>query len=170
MKEHPGALYHGSERRIEGALQPILQATTADHIHSRATVFATERIDLAALFMSPATHLSSIGFENDIAYICIWGSRKDFEDRGGYLYELPAESFEKVGKEYEYQSFQSVLPITATFFDSAIDGMMNCGVQVYFINDETIFDKIVINKEHRAPILRGLISENQRNSINIKAF
>jgi hypothetical protein len=163
-------LYHGSERRIKGPLQPILQTTTADHIHSRAAVFATERIDLAAVFMSPAKHLSSIGFEENIAYICIWGPRKDFEDHGGYLYELPIELFEKVGKGYEYQSFRAVLPTATIFFDSVVDGMIKCDVQVYFIDDESIFDQIVTNKEHRAPILRGLISENQKSGMNIKAF
>jgi hypothetical protein len=170
MKQIPDTLYHGSDRRIEGALKPVLQNTTADHVHSQAAVFATERVDLAAVFMSPTYHLSSIGFENDIAYICIWGSREAFKDSGGYLYTLPAASFKKVGKEYEYQSFDAVLPITTTFFDSVVDGMMQCAVQVYFIDDETIFDKIVTNKEHRAPILRDLVSENQKEAVNVKAF
>lgn len=176
MEKRPERLYHGSNHLIEGPLHPILRKSTGEHIHSKAAVFATERIDLAALFMFPSEHIASIGFEEDIAYICIWGLRTEFDkDNGGYIYELPADSFQKIGKDYEYQSFEPVQPITTKFFPSLIQGMMECGVQVYFINDDPTFDRIIANKEHRAPILRNLISENQKvgrcsNKIKRAAF
>jgi hypothetical protein len=171
MNQRPEKLYHGSNHRIEGPLRPILRNDTSDHVHSRAAVFATERIDLAALFMFPFEHIASIGFEEDIAYICIWGLREAFDkDRGGYVYELPIDSFQKIGKAYEYQSFEPVQPIAVQFFKSVIQGMMACGVQVYFVNDNPAFDSIVADKEHRAPILCNLVSENQRNNLNVKGF
>lgn len=169
MEEQPKKLYHGSNHRIDGQLRPILRKSTGDHIHSKAAVFATERIDLAALFMFPFERIASIGFEEGIAYICIWGLREEFDkDHGGYIYELPVGSFKKIGKDYEYQSFESVVPKETLFFDSMLKGMMECGVQVYFINEDSIFDKIVSDKERRATILRELISENQKDGINIK--
>lgn len=171
MAKTPERLYHGSNHRIEVPLRPILRKSTNDHIHAKAAVFATERVDLAALFIFPFEHIASIGFEQDIAYICIWGLREEFDkDHGGYIYELPVDSFQKIGKDYEYQSFEPVEPMAVKLFDSVIGGMMECGVQVYFINDDPTFDKIVADKEHRAPILRNLVSENQKEDLNIKQF
>lgn len=171
MNQQPEKLYHGSSHRIEGPLRPILRNDTSDHMHSRAAVFATERIDLAALFMFPFEHIASIGFEEDIAYISIWGSRQEFDDdHGGYLYELSVDSFQKIGKDYEYQSFEPVQSIGVQFFESVIHGMMACGVQIYFINDDSTFNKIVADKEHRASILCNLISENQKSDFNAKRF
>jgi hypothetical protein len=163
MINKPAKLYHGSTHIISGPLYPLLRNNTPDSAHSKAAVFATERIDIAALFMFPIEHISSIGFEEKTAYICIWGLRQEFkEDATGYIYELPADSFQKIGKGYEYQSFEVVRPKSVKVFNSVIEGMITCGVEVYFINDETIFDNIVTNKEYRTPILRTLISENQK--------
>ncbi len=157
-------LYHGSAKKIEGPLVPVLRHGSEDHVHERGAVFATDRRDIASLFMIPSDTLSSIGFENDIAYICIWGTSEDFatRDPGGYVYVLPSEGFEKIGKSYEWQCLTSVLPIEVCQYDSVIDGMIECGGKVYFINDNAVFDNIVANKYHRTPILQNLRSENER--------
>ncbi len=63
----PRILYHGSAKKIDGPLAPVLRHGSEDHVHSRAAVFATERLDVAALFMIPPDALSSIGFEQGIA-------------------------------------------------------------------------------------------------------
>ena len=172
--EKPKKLYHGSSRRIDGPLQPILIKDLPDHIHSQPAVFGTARQDIAALFMfMPYSHaIFSIGFEQDIAYICIWGMGEDFLGSGheGYLYVLPSNTFEKVGKEYEWQSFEEVMPIEVQHFDSVISGMMKCGAQVYFIHDDQIMDQIVADKHNRAPILKKLVSENQKRNVNMKRF
>lgn len=151
-------LYHGSDHKIEGPLIPVVEKKTPDHVHDRAAVFATERADLAALFMFPLEVLHSIGFEKGIAYICIWGTSEEFfpKDRGGFLYVLPATNFEKIGKEYEWQSFEPVLPVEIRRHESVIKGMMQYGVQVYFIDDDNMFDQIRDNKDNRLPILKNL--------------
>lgn len=159
----PQKLYHGSFHEIDGPLQPIFIQDSPDHIHTRAAVFATDRADVASLFMFPfKEHIASIGFEQGIAYICIWGTSEEFvsKDKGGYLYILSGDTFEKVGKEYEWQSFEAVLPVEVRRYKSVIQGMIQCGVQVYFINDESIFDQIRDNKDHRMPIIKKLKSEN----------
>ncbi|HEY4507092.1 MAG TPA: hypothetical protein VJH71_02990 [Candidatus Paceibacterota bacterium] len=171
----PEKLYHGSSRKIEGLLIPILNQDSPDHVHTRASVFGTDRVDLAALFMfsSPIRSIFSIGFEQGIAYICIWGSSaEDFMggDHEGFIYVLPSETFEKVGKEYEWQSFEAVKPQEVKHYQSVIEGMIECAVQVYFINDDPTFDLIVTNKFNRAPILKNLVSENQKRNINVKIF
>jgi hypothetical protein len=166
-------LYHGSSHKIEGALQPVLRSGSSDYIHTKPAVFATARKDIASLFMFPFEgSIASISFENDIAYICTWGTPEEFapKDHGGFLYILPATKFEKVGKEYEWQAFEPIAPIAIKEFSSAITGMIECGAQVYFINDEKIFDRIVADKDHRTPILAKLIPENQKRGENIKKF
>ncbi len=170
----PEKLFHGSSVKIEGNLKPILNITTEDHIHNAAGVFGTERIDIAALFMFPLNILASVGFEQDISYICIWGSREEYENKQktkeGFIYVLPSDGFEKVGKDYEWISNKEVTPIETKIFQSVLEGMMECSVQVYFINDEKVFDQIVTNKENRAEILKTQVSENQKDNLNIKLF
>jgi len=170
--EKPLYLYHGSSHKITGPLQPVLRQDSPEHIHTKPAVFATARADIAALFMFPLTTLASVGFEQDTAYICIWGKPEEFaaKDSGGFLYVLPGENFEKIGKEYEWQSFQEVTPLEIRQFKSVVNGMIELGVQVYFIDDNPTFDKIVTNKNNRAPILKTLISENQKQNLNVKSF
>jgi hypothetical protein len=168
--DKPIYLYHGSSYKIAGPLRPVLKAATEDHVHDRPAVFATERIDLAAMFMSPADILLSIGFEQDIAFICIWGDPQEFKDSEAYVYVFSSEFFEKVGKEYEWQSFESVMPVEVREFPSLISGMMECGVQVYFIQDDIVMDRIVADKNNRTPILKELVSENQKKGVNIRKF
>ena len=163
-------LYHGSPNKIEGELKPILKHSTLEHIHNKPAVFATERIDVASLFMFPLDTLASIGFEQDIAYICIWGTSEEFisKDKGGYIYIFSSDKFEQVGKDYEWQSFVTVLPKEVKEYSSVIDGMIENNVQVYFINDNSKFDKIEAEKDNRAPILKEILSENQKRNFNVK--
>ena len=162
MRQKPKILYHGSSTKIDGPLTPVFEKRTLDHVHRRPAVFATERKDIAALFMFPLDVLASIGFEGDMAYICIWGTQKEFalKDKGGYLYTLSSDTFEKVGKEYEWQSFESVRPLEVKKYDSVVDGMVSCGAKIYFINDERVMDKIWDNKGNRTPILKQLTPFN----------
>jgi len=168
----PGVLYHGSPERIEGALRPVLRHGSEDHVHHRAAVFATERADVASLFMVPADALSSFGFEQDVAYICIWGTSEEFarRDPGGWLYELPAAAFEKIGKSYEWQCFADVAPVAATHHPSVIDGMLGRGAQVYFVDDDPTFDRIVADKADRSAVLSTLVSENERRGMKAHRF
>ena len=62
------------------------------------------------------------------------------------------------------------MPIDVQQFDSALRGMMELGVQAYFINDDPLFDRVVKEKEVRAAFLSDLSSENQRQGINVRAF
>lgn len=172
MLNKPQELYHGSNSNIDGLLRPILETSSPDHIHTKPAVFATERMDLAALFMCPTTILHSIGFEQDISYMCVWGTVAEFmkKDSTGFIYVLPPDTFEKVGKGYEWQSFIDVMPISVKIFPKSLLGMIDNGVQVYFINNNSMFDQIVENKNHRALILKKLGSENERLNKNIRKF
>jgi len=165
-------LYHGSAHEIKGELKPVLKHSTLEHIHNKPAVFATERIDIASLFMFPLDTLASVGFEQDIAYICIWGKPEEFtlSDKGGCIYVFSSDIFELIGKDYEWQSFLPALPKEVKRFNSVISGMIYCGAQVYFIDDESTMDRIVADKDNRASILKDLISENQKLSQNFRKF
>lgn len=156
--KRPELLYHGSTRPLEGALEPVLKHGTEDHVHEKPAVFATARKDLAALFMFPMDVLASIGFEEDTAYICIWGTEAAYrpKDRPGYLHALPSEGFEQVGKGYEWQALEAVTPIETETYDSALDGMLANGVRVWFVDDEALFDRIVAEKDNRLEILKDV--------------
>lgn len=151
-------VYHGSIRKITGPLLPELLTSSEDHIHQSAVVFATENKAIASLFMMPSSALFSIGYEQNIAYVCIWGTVEEFKkkDIGGYLYTLPGITFEKKGKVYEWQSVEPVMPIEVQHFTSVLDGMMQCGAKVYFIHDDHIFDLIQQNKNSRLDILKNI--------------
>ncbi len=94
---NPKLLYHGSSTKINDSLKPILlKDKGSDYIHTKPSVFATERLDLAALFMLSPSVLSSIGFEKNITYVCIWGkSDNPSLKKSGFIYVLPGKTFQK---------------------------------------------------------------------------
>lgn len=152
----PTNVYHGSTRKIDGPLQPVLLKSSEDHLHDRPAVFATDDIATASLFLMPHDALFSIGREQGISYVCIWGTPEEFQkkDRGGYLYVLPSDTFEKRGKAYEWQSDVAVAPREVRHFATALDAFRRNGVRVYFINDDDLFDRIRDNKDTRLQILK----------------
>lgn len=157
--EKPAQLYHGSARRITGPLQPVLLQSTEDHVHAAPVVFATENAAVASLFMFPGAEvLSSYGFEQGIAFICVWGTYEEFKDKdhGGCLYVLPSDTFEKVGKAYEWQSPVAVTPSDVICYDSVLDGIKQNGGRIYFVNDDHLFDLIRDHKDSRLEILKDV--------------
>ncbi|MFA5935949.1 MAG: hypothetical protein WC787_03810 [Patescibacteria group bacterium] len=158
MEDKPPVLYHGSTKKNGGSFTPMLLQSTEDHIHSKPAVFATEHAGIASLFMMPEDALFSIGYEQGIPYVCIWGTAEEFisKDRGGYLYLFSSDTFEKVGKEYEWQSFQPVEPREARHFSSVLDAFRETGVRIYFIQDDALFDMIQANKQTRLETLKNV--------------
>jgi hypothetical protein len=158
MTPKPSVLYHGSTRKIEGALEPILVKTSEDHLHDLPAVFSTEDIAAASMFMMPSDALFSIGLEQGISYVCIWGTPEEFaeKDRGGYLYILPSETFVKRGKGYEWQSDVAVTPQEVRHYTSVLEAFKENGVRAYFINDDELFDRIQAHKEMRLEILKDV--------------
>lgn len=151
-------VYHGSTRKITGPLLPVFVQSSEDHIHQIPVVFATDNEAIASLFMMPSDALCSIGYEQNAAYVCIWGTPEEFsvKDRGGYIYVLPGDTFEKRGKFYEWQSVTSVLPIETKYFTSVLEGLVKNNVRIYFIQDDHLFDLIRIHKNSRLELLKDI--------------
>lgn len=149
----PTTLYHGSTRHTTGSLQPTLAAAPESKVQKRV-VFGTDNVAAAALFMFPDA-LCSFCFEGDDVFICIWGTQERFKDRAGYLYTLPAKTFVKGPKAYEWVSEVSVRPLEVRSYSSVLYGMQVNGVEIYFVNDNKVFDEIQAAKSGRLAILRA---------------
>lgn len=110
------------------------------------------------------------GMHNGIPYMII-SDRERFEDldRGGAIYHLPGETFSTDPSrglgEIEWTSPESVEPAHREDHDSALEAMLNHGVQVYFVDRET-YEAYCAAPDQSLPLLRSLESENQRQGVN----
>ena len=96
--------------------------------------------------------------------------RFEREDHGGVIYELPSDTFVheiRGGAKDEWTSRVSVKPTGKTEYKSALEAMLEHGVQVYFV-DKSIFVKINNSKDNGMATLRTLDSENSVKNVNIK--
>ena len=69
----------------------------------------------------------------------------------------------------EWYSKEKVKPLRQIEYASALDAMIENGVQVYFVEPET-FKKIREAEDHGFSIIKNLESENQRRKTNIVSF
>jgi len=170
-KEKPPFLYHGSPHRDIEEFEPRISKGTGEECG--AMVYATPDLATASAFLTEIEKEWSAGRLDDTFYTIIPLSREEFikNDKGGYIYVLPSVTFESDPKrglgEYEWASKEKVKPLKKIEYASALDAMLENGVQIYFIDDKT-FRQIKESNDHGLSILRNLESENQRRGINIK--
>lgn len=134
-------------------------------------VFATPDKSMASIFMTGTddswTHSGAF---NRVPYFVI-SDKERFErlDQGGAIYHLPSTTFENDPEkglgELEWTSQEPVEPTEKEEHESALEAMLNHGVQVYFVDSST-FAAIDEAPDHGLGILRSLQSENQRRGIN----
>ncbi len=171
-KERPPFFYHGSQHKGLEEIEP--RKTTSRDPEEGELVFATPDKGLASIFMADSRHYGSGKF-NDVTYCYIVEPRGEFikRDKGGHIYVLPGEGFEndpsKGLGEHEWTNKQKVKPVEKIEYPSSLDAMLENGVQVYFIDEET-HKKIQQSDNHGYSIFQGLQSENQRRGINVKEF
>lgn len=172
QKEKPPFLYHGSAHGDIEELEP--KAKTYRDLAEGDLIFATPDLAVATIFLTKARHQGS-GLFGEIPYAYIIGSREEFikNDNGGHIYVLPSETFVCDPKKglgvYEWASREKVKPVRKIEYPSALDAMLENGVQVYFVDGET-YQKIKQSKDHGLSIFRELESENQKRGINVRQF
>ena len=110
----------------------------------------------------------------EVAFAIVVGDRESFlkKDKGGHIHVLPSETFEPTphkGMSNEWVSKESVKPSKVLEYDSALNAMLEYGVQVYFVDNST-FQKISEAKDYGYSILQNIQSENQRRGVNVKEF
>lgn len=172
VSEKPQYLYHGSPNKNIEEFEPRISGGTGES-HG-PLVYATPDIAIASAFMADVGRSWSAGFINNIPYVVIPINRDVFleNDKGGSLYTLPSESFDfdvhrGLGRR-EWASKEKVRPVEKKDHESAIDTMIEHGVQVYFVGED-FFQQLKIS-EDKGGILNKIESENQHRGQNIKTF
>ena len=170
-KEKPKFLYHGSRHRGLDELEPKAHRHRDPGEGER--VFATQDLAMATIFM--ARTYKGCGIFGDVVYAYIIEPREEFieDDKGGHVYVLPSDNFvsdpnKGLGK-YEWTSDVKVKPVDKIEFPSTLDAMIENGVQVYFIDQET-HERIDKADDHGLSIFESLESENQRRGTNVRVF
>lgn len=174
QREKPAFVYHASEQQGVEEFEP--RSESVRDPNEGPVVFATPDRAYALQFLVPGDNRDSKrGYYNGIPTIVIRGSLDDFvqRDKGGYLYQLPSETFDfdptKPMGNREWTSRASVKPIQSEHCPSTIDALIEAGVQVYFVND-AMFAKIRSEKNAGFETLLTLTSENMRQGKNVRKY
>ena len=169
-------LYHGSSSEFLDELSP-----KNERIRDRnegPMVFATPDKAFATMFLGPRPDdsWSAKGNCNGVYYILISDEeRYREEDKGGIIYGFPNEGFiqtQNKGMKAEWASAKAVTPTATEKYSSALQAMLESGVQVYFVDATTLgqFKKMQKNPEKTMRMLQGMSSENKKLGINSRSF
>ncbi|MEK7201733.1 MAG: hypothetical protein AAB737_03805 [Patescibacteria group bacterium] len=167
--EKPVVLYHGSSNREISEFKPRTEKVRDPLEGPR--VFATNDKRMASVFIAGTDDSwANSGMYNEIPYLVI-SDRDRFVklDEGGTIYHLPSDSFEtdpnKGLGEIEWTSGESVEPLHREEHHTALEAMLEHGVQVYFVDPAT-YQAWRTASDHGLSILKSLVSENERKGIN----
>ena len=172
-KKKPPFLYHASANREIKTFEP--RAKSIRDPEEGPVIFATPDLALATTFLVSEANDSwtQIGKMDGTPYMVI-RDKKHFmrRDKGGSIYKFNSGGFTShphrgMGED-EWVSKDSVTPVEKTDIESALDAMIENGVQVFFVDKKT-FNRI----KHDADsfdIIRTLESENKRRGKNVVEF
>lgn len=126
----PKMLYHGSPRQEIEELKPRI---ISDH------VFAASDRRLATVFMNDI-HLN--GFIDGEPYAVIKGTKDEFvkKDKGGSVYSFGSDDFEADQHNPGlgiYVSSRSVRPTEKIDYPSGLQAMLENGIKLYFVDENT---------------------------------
>lgn len=172
-KDRPKFLYHASANREIETFEP--RAKNVRDPEEGPVIFATPDLALATTFLVSETNDSwtQIGKINSTPYMVISDKNLYLKlDKGGSIYKFNSGNFtshpHKGMGEDEWVSKEPVAPIEKTDIQSALEAMIESGVQVFFV-DKATFNEI----RHAADPLNILItlkSENMRRGKNVVEF
>lgn len=106
-----------------------------------AVIFSTPEKSLASAFLvkDSGDDWMKISFYGDVPVAVINAEREEFikNDKGGVMYSVSSDAFEydqnKGMGELEWTSRKAVKPLSEKRYPSALDAMVENGVQVYFV-------------------------------------
>lgn len=177
IKEKPAVVYHGSSSSDLEELHP--KAERFRDKKEGPVIFGTVDKEFASMFLGPRPDdsWSAKGRLKGVYYIII-GNEERYrrEDKGGVIYELSGEEFDynkNLGIKTEWVTKKPVTPLSKQQYSSALNAMIESGVQVYFVDRGTL-DKfkeaVEHDSDHGQSILESLKSENQKIGKNVKSF
>ncbi|MEK7545937.1 MAG: hypothetical protein AAB554_02560 [Patescibacteria group bacterium] len=168
--ERPKKLFHATSNREIEEFHP--RAKSIRDPEEGPMVFATPDMALATIFLAPGRFVRKSGTFNDVPYAVILDKEGFLKaDKGGAIYELPPEGFgcrPEIGLgENEWTCPTSVKPIGKIDVPSALEAMLEAGVQVFFTDAATVRD-IETDEDHGLRRLRAMRSENQERGVNVR--
>lgn len=162
--EKPAILYHASLVKNLDQLNPD-NKTTRDENEGKV-IFAGANLAEVSRFLVPTDDSwTLIATYNNIPTMIIRDEHRFRElDKGGTIYQLPSDTFAINNPDHpnEWTSSEPVKPLDEKIeVESALDMMIDNGVQVYFVDDAT-FERIKEVEDKGYIILNTLESENKR--------
>ena len=168
----PKVLYHASTNKNIKKIEP--RADSVRDSDEGPVVFGTPDISYASCFLLQGTNDSWLMISQwsnnpnkpgPWNFIC--SDRKRFEenDHGGTIYLMSPEGFTTDPKKgtgtAEWVSKKAVKPISRLEYNSALDAMLDNGVQVIFTDTETL-KRMRDSDDHGGSIAQKLESENKK--------
>lgn len=139
--EKPSVLYHASRNAEIDVFEPSI-GKRRDELEG-AQIFATPSKAMTTIFLVETDDSWTQSGSMDGTPFMVISDKERFSqlDTGGYIYSLPSDSFdtnlEKGLRELEYTSTEPVTPNEREFVPSALQAMLENGVNVYFVDKET---------------------------------
>jgi hypothetical protein len=171
--EKPPKLYHGSPNKNIELFEPRVSHGTGGA--DGKMVYASPDLAISSIFMAKVEGRWSAGKFGNIPYALITAPREQFieDDNGGVIYVLPSDTFDTDPQRglgnAEWASPVPVAPSEQIEYQSALDAMIENGIQVYFVTPEKHAELKELPDKGRA-YLSSLESENQRRRVNIREF
>lgn len=160
--EKPPVLYHASRSGNIDVFEPRIGKRRDEN--EGAQIFATPSKAMSMMFLVDTDNSwTQSGAMDGTPYIIISDEERFRSlDKGGYIYSLPSDSFEtdldKGLRELEYTSTESVSPTEREFIPSALEAMVQNGVKVYFVDNDT-WQAIQESDDHGEAIVKSLSPE-----------
>lgn len=172
-KEKPLFLYHASANREIEKFEP--RAKKIRDPEEGPVIFATPDLALATTFLVSEVNdnWTQIGKIDGTPYMVIRDKKHFLRcDKGGSIYKFNNDGFtshpHKGMGDDEWVSKNTVSPVEKINVQSALETMIENGVQVFFV-DKDIFNKIKYSVDW-SNVLKTLESENQRRGKNVVKF
>lgn len=154
--DKPKLLYHATNKNDLGIIKPFSMSAPKEFSHG-PVVFATQTVQMATKFLVPWTDSWVNGSRFGDTHYLIVSDEKRFKesDKGGTVYALPPDTFEKLN-ENEWFSKKQVKPVDKKYFPSALKAMEKHNVKVLFVDEKT-FQSIKQAKDHGEKIIKSLL-------------
>lgn len=151
-------LYHASPHTNLSVIKP--KHTLSKDKYIGDYVFATADHRLATMYLATKGVATLMNTDKGLwIAICCNEAKYLNQDRGGAIYELPADTFSETPQrglsDYELVSKAPVKPINKTINKKSLDAMLDLGINIYFV-DALTFEKLVADKNKRPKILSTL--------------
>lgn len=143
-------LYHASPDKSLTIINPRKTLSKNDYIGDY--VFATSNKKLAVMYLATKGNATYMEPQAKQPYIVISSDSNKYlaTDRGGAVYSVSANSFEKTPQtgleDYEMVTKNSVKPIGKEVYKTSVEAMRKYGIEIYFV-DWPKFNEIIKAKD-----------------------